>query len=208
MKQSQRLLTECVWCHEGARPSWRRRVSCMWELLTCSRWPRTGAVGISAVIRPLNTAKPVRFGILVWQTGIFGSVKKTPMDTYNRLAHVYGWVNFALQMCLLLMFFPAAGNAFSQAAQLHLQMQSKHDAATNFIDAGNAFKKADPHGQWKCSPYNCLGLQLSLSWTFPHDLLNPYCSQPASCYLAGMVDSTTAVQWMNEWMNEWMNVRR
>lgn len=40
----------------------------------------------------------------------------------------------------------AAGNAFCQAALLHLQMQSKHDAATNFIDAGNAFKKADPQG--------------------------------------------------------------
>ena len=25
-------------------------------------------------------------------------------------------------------------------------MQSKHDAATNFIDAGNSFKKADPQG--------------------------------------------------------------
>ena len=70
------------------------------------------------------------------------------MDTYYRLANVHVWVNFALQMCILLMF-PAAGNAFSQAAQLHLQMQSKHDAATNFIDAGNAFKKADPHGQRK-----------------------------------------------------------
>lgn len=42
----------------------------------------------------------------------------------------------------------AAGNAFSQAAHLHLQMQSKHDAATNLIDAGNAFKKADPQGEF------------------------------------------------------------
>lgn len=42
--------------------------------------------------------------------------------------------------------FLAAGNAFSQAALLHLQMQSKHDAATNYIDAGNAFKKSDPQG--------------------------------------------------------------
>lgn len=60
--------------------------------------------------------------------------------------------------CLFLFFFSdfkmqqfifliAAGNAFSQAAHLHLQMQSKHDAATNFIDAGNAFKKADPQGK-------------------------------------------------------------
>ncbi|XP_015274515.1 PREDICTED: alpha-soluble NSF attachment protein, partial [Gekko japonicus] len=38
----------------------------------------------------------------------------------------------------------AAGNAFCQAAQLHLQLQNKHDAATSFVDAGNAFKKADP----------------------------------------------------------------
>uniref|UniRef100_A0A671XP86 N-ethylmaleimide-sensitive factor attachment protein, alpha b n=1 Tax=Sparus aurata TaxID=8175 RepID=A0A671XP86_SPAAU len=44
----------------------------------------------------------------------------------------------------------SAGNAFSQAALLHLQMQSKHDAATNFIDAGNAFKKADPHEAINC----------------------------------------------------------
>uniref|UniRef100_A0AAY4DFY1 Alpha-soluble NSF attachment protein n=1 Tax=Denticeps clupeoides TaxID=299321 RepID=A0AAY4DFY1_9TELE len=44
----------------------------------------------------------------------------------------------------------AAGNAFSQAARLHLQMQSKHDAATNFIDAGNAFKKSDPQEAINC----------------------------------------------------------
>lgn len=53
-------------------------------------------------------------------------------------------------MCIFLhvtFSFTAAGNAFSQAAHLHLQMQSKHDAATNFIDAGNAFKKADPQGK-------------------------------------------------------------
>lgn len=47
---------------------------------------------------------------------------------------------------ILFVCFLAAGNAFCQAALLHLQIQSKHDAATNFIDAGNAFKKADPQG--------------------------------------------------------------
>lgn len=48
----------------------------------------------------------------------------------------------------------AAGNAFCQAAQLHLQLQSKHDAATCFVDAGNAFKKADPQGEgmWATGP--------------------------------------------------------
>ncbi|XP_056652222.1 alpha-soluble NSF attachment protein isoform X3 [Monodelphis domestica] len=44
----------------------------------------------------------------------------------------------------------AAGNAFCQAAQLHLQLQSKHDAATSFVDAGNAFKKADPQEAINC----------------------------------------------------------
>lgn len=48
-------------------------------------------------------------------------------------------------------YVSAAGNAFSQAAHLHLQMQSKHDAAMNFIDAGNAFKKADPQGNQSSS---------------------------------------------------------
>uniref|UniRef100_A0A8C4KZA9 NSF attachment protein beta n=1 Tax=Equus asinus TaxID=9793 RepID=A0A8C4KZA9_EQUAS len=38
----------------------------------------------------------------------------------------------------------AAGNAFCLAAKLHMQLQSKHDSATSFVDAGNAYKKADP----------------------------------------------------------------
>ncbi|KAK3563730.1 hypothetical protein QTP86_034454 [Hemibagrus guttatus] len=41
----------------------------------------------------------------------------------------------------------AAGNAFCQAAKLHMQMQNKLDAATSFVDAGNAYKKADPQGE-------------------------------------------------------------
>ncbi|KAI3363839.1 hypothetical protein L3Q82_001441 [Scortum barcoo] len=41
----------------------------------------------------------------------------------------------------------AAGNAFCKAARLHMQLQNKHDSATSFIDAGNAFKKSDPNGE-------------------------------------------------------------
>ncbi|XP_056366830.1 alpha-soluble NSF attachment protein-like, partial [Oenanthe melanoleuca] len=37
-----------------------------------------------------------------------------------------------------------AGWAFSRAAQLQLQLQSKHEAASALVDAGNAFRKADP----------------------------------------------------------------
>uniref|UniRef100_A0A8C1GLW7 Beta-soluble NSF attachment protein n=1 Tax=Cyprinus carpio TaxID=7962 RepID=A0A8C1GLW7_CYPCA len=41
----------------------------------------------------------------------------------------------------------AAGNAFCQAARIHMQLQNKHDSATSYVDAGNAFKKADPQGE-------------------------------------------------------------
>uniref|UniRef100_A0A6Q2X7P6 N-ethylmaleimide-sensitive factor attachment protein, alpha a n=1 Tax=Esox lucius TaxID=8010 RepID=A0A6Q2X7P6_ESOLU len=44
----------------------------------------------------------------------------------------------------------AAGSAFSQAAQLHLQMDNKLDGAINFLDAGNAFKKVDPQEAINC----------------------------------------------------------
>ncbi|XP_018422355.1 PREDICTED: beta-soluble NSF attachment protein isoform X1 [Nanorana parkeri] len=51
----------------------------------------------------------------------------------------------------------AAGNAFCQAAKLHMQLQSKHDAATSFVDAGNAFKKADP-----LEAINCLNAAIDI----------------------------------------------
>jgi len=44
----------------------------------------------------------------------------------------------------------AAGNAFCQSAQIHIKQQSKHDAATNFVDAGNCYKKADPQEAVNC----------------------------------------------------------
>ncbi|XP_056601079.1 N-ethylmaleimide-sensitive factor attachment protein, alpha a [Triplophysa dalaica] len=44
----------------------------------------------------------------------------------------------------------AAGDAFCKAARLHLRAQSKHNAAVNFIDAGNAYKKADPQEAISC----------------------------------------------------------
>ncbi|XP_071274942.1 alpha-soluble NSF attachment protein-like isoform X1 [Agelaius tricolor] len=43
-----------------------------------------------------------------------------------------------------------AGAAFSRAAQLQLQLQSKHDAATNFGGRRQRFKKADPQEAVTC----------------------------------------------------------
>ncbi|KAM6288791.1 alpha-soluble NSF attachment protein [Aegotheles albertisi] len=74
--------------------------------------------------------------------GLFGGSSRIEdaCDTYARAANMFKMAKN----------WSAAGNAFCQAAQLHLQLQSKHDAATNFVDAGNAFKKADPQEAINC----------------------------------------------------------
>lgn len=41
-----------------------------------------------------------------------------------------------------------AGQAFCSAAQLHLKGGVRHDAATNFVDASNCYKKCDPNGKF------------------------------------------------------------
>ncbi|XP_054598565.1 N-ethylmaleimide-sensitive factor attachment protein, alpha b isoform X1 [Nothobranchius furzeri] len=99
---------------------------------------------------------------------LFGSSSKLEeaCDLYVRAANMYkmakNWcgkrtvtfpslcISVDMFYLLICVFFSAAGNAFAQAAHLHLQMQSKHDAATNLIDAGNAFKKADPQEAINC----------------------------------------------------------
>ena len=40
----------------------------------------------------------------------------------------------------------AAGDAFCRAASVQLKCGSKHEAATQYIDAGTCYKKADPAG--------------------------------------------------------------
>lgn len=40
----------------------------------------------------------------------------------------------------------AAGKAFYDAAELHAKAGSRHDAANNYVDAANCFKKSETHG--------------------------------------------------------------
>ena len=37
-----------------------------------------------------------------------------------------------------------AGNTFVTIAQHHAKLGNKHDAATNYVDAANCYKKSDP----------------------------------------------------------------
>ena len=39
-----------------------------------------------------------------------------------------------------------AGSAFCEAAALHAKAGGRHDAATNYIDAANCYKKSEPNG--------------------------------------------------------------
>uniref|UniRef100_A0A9J7ZK95 N-ethylmaleimide-sensitive factor attachment protein, beta b n=1 Tax=Cyprinus carpio carpio TaxID=630221 RepID=A0A9J7ZK95_CYPCA len=74
--------------------------------------------------------------------GMFGGNQKVEeaCEMYARAANMFKMAKN----------WSAAGNAFCQAARLHMQLQNKHDSATSFIDAGNAFKKADPQEAIKC----------------------------------------------------------
>ena len=42
----------------------------------------------------------------------------------------------------------AAGKAFMEAAQLQINLQSKHEAGQRYVDAGNCFKKTDVEGKF------------------------------------------------------------
>ena len=48
--------------------------------------------------------------------------------------------------CLWMILIAAAGNAFIQAAQIHSKAGNRHEAATQFVDAANCFKKTDANG--------------------------------------------------------------
>ena len=51
-------------------------------------------------------------------------------------------------MHFLLSYLTAAGECFCRSAQLQLELGSRHEAATHYVDAGNAYKKADPQGKF------------------------------------------------------------
>ncbi|XP_049725537.1 beta-soluble NSF attachment protein isoform X6 [Elephas maximus indicus] len=82
--------------------------------------------------------------------GLFGGNTRIEeaCEMYTRAANMFKMAkNWSL---IVVSSSSAAGNAFCQAAKLHMQLQSKHDSATSFVDAGNAYKKADPQEAINC----------------------------------------------------------
>jgi len=73
---------------------------------------------------------------------LFGGATKVDdaIECYHRAANLYKMSKKWSQ----------AGQAFCEAANLNLKTASRHDAATNFIDAGNCYKKSEPNEAVSC----------------------------------------------------------
>lgn len=111
----------CIFaCFIGVTTRLKMHAKCMLEQPTCSKWPKIGLV----------------------RTFLWGhNASLRPCNLWYEDDNV-------LDVNLSVLFYRlAAGNAFCQAARLHMQMQNKLDSATSFVDAGNAYKKSDPQGE-------------------------------------------------------------
>lgn len=69
---------------------------------------------------------------------LFRNVSKVEdaIDCYQRAANLFKMAKKWSQ----------AGRAFILAADLNAKSGRKHDAATNYVDSANCFKKTDPNG--------------------------------------------------------------
>jgi len=73
---------------------------------------------------------------------LFGGSNKVEdaIECYHRAANMFKMAKKWQQ----------AGSAFCSAGNLHAQAGSRHDAATNYVDASNCFKKVDPNEAVAC----------------------------------------------------------
>lgn len=69
---------------------------------------------------------------------IYRNVSKVEdaIDCYQRAANLFKMAKKWSQ----------AGRAFCMAAELNSKSGRKHDAATNYVDSANCYKKTDPNG--------------------------------------------------------------
>ena len=60
--------------------------------------------------------------------------------------YLHHWLQCASSGVILL--FTAAGDAFKKAAELHLNLDTKHEAASNYTEAAQVLKREEPRGWW------------------------------------------------------------
>ena len=112
----------CICVYIVAPPSWKTPQIYSSELPIPSKWPRETKVG-------------------------YGN---QCMGCVNGV-HLFS-LSLSLHLPLLSLLSPlcttAAGDAFHRAAELHMGMETKHEAATHFVDAGQVLKREDPKGRY------------------------------------------------------------
>lgn len=58
-------------------------------------------------------------------------------------------------MYFLKFILTAAGESFKRAAEIHMELETKHETASNLCEAAQVFKREDPHGMHMCFfPYD------------------------------------------------------
>ncbi|XP_066158856.1 alpha-soluble NSF attachment protein isoform X2 [Euwallacea fornicatus] len=77
--------------------------------------------------------------------GFFGSLfggsrVEDAIECYQRAANLFKMAKN----------WPSAGSAFNEAANLHLRAGSRHEAATNYVDAANCYKKSNINEAVNC----------------------------------------------------------
>lgn len=132
--------------------------SLCWAEFSCSDvcFDRSAARCVSMEWAQSSSA---RVKIRKW--GVFGKTRK--------------WIWVAC-VCVGVCVGVAAGNAFCQAARLHMQLQNKLDSATSFVDAGNAYKKADPQGEHCCLTHTVDSMQYNSANFLLQTEIKPYAS--------------------------------
>lgn len=68
------------------------------------------------------------------------------ISSSNRLEDAVDCYQRAANLFKMAKNWSSAGSAFCEAANLHLRSGSRHEAATNYVDAANCYKKSDING--------------------------------------------------------------
>lgn len=76
----------------------------------------------------------------------------------------------------MILFPTAAGESFKRAAEIHLELDTKHESASNLCEAAQVLKREDPRGTY-CNffTFSCVHRLLS---SFP-----PHRTEAVGCYL-------------------------
>ena len=55
---------------------------------------------------------------------------------------------YIIAVCFFWLFLsPAAGDAFKRAADIHIELETKHESASNLCEAAQVLKREDPSGK-------------------------------------------------------------